>query len=483
MKPEKLSELLQKIDDNIISRTSRRRRFNKKAIMRSVAISACLALVLTLSIRFTQHDPTGESRPAPAAPMTEQQTDTPLVSKPSSVSKLVAGAIYPQTVEQEEFAQWSEYQKKLNALETSDHGISNYVSLLSQQTLKEDQNTIISPANVYFALTLLADVSGGNTQKQIVELLGYDSRDELVSNAKNLWQKLHVNGEGSKSVLANSLWLSNELEYDSKTVKRVCDELYASTFTGDFSSLEYTELLREWLNEQTGGLLKDSAQKVSFTYDTVFALASTIYYRAGWVNEFSELNTTTDTFYGKNGNKTADFMNKTIFDGDYYYSDSFGATRLSLDTGRMFFILPDEGVSISQVLEDDKLYELISAPEDFNQKQVKVNLSVPKFDVSSDLELSDDLKALGITDAFDELTADFSPILPDVPSFIGKVQHSARVKIDEKGCEAAAFTAIISTGSSMPPDEQIDFVLDRPFIFVITGTDSLPRFIGTVNNL
>ena len=176
-------------------------------------------------------------------------------------------------------------------------------------------------------------------------------------------------------------------------------------------------------------------------------------------------------------------MNKTIFDGNYYYSDNFCATKLSLDTGNMFFILPDDGVSISQVLENDKLFNLISDPNDFNQKQVKINLSVPKFDVSSDLELSDNLKALGITDAFDEFTADFSPILPDVPSSIGKVQHSARVKIDEKGCEAAAFTAITATGSSRPPDEQIDFVLERPFIFVITGTDSLPRFIGTVNNL
>ena len=32
-----------------------------------------------------------------------------------------------------------------------------------------------------------------------------------------------------------------------------------------------------------------------------------------------------------------------------------------------------------------------------------------------------------------------------------------------------------------PPEEIIDFILDRPFIFAIT-TDSIPLFMGTVNN-
>ena len=57
-----------------------------------------------------------------------------------------------------------------------------------------------------------------------------------------------------------------------------------------------------------------------------------------------------------------------------------------------------------------------------------------------------------------------------------------RVAIDEEGCTAAAFTAMETCGAAMPPDEEVDFVLDRPFIFVITGDSGLPMFAGVVNH-
>ena len=60
------------------------------------------------------------------------------------------------------------------------------------------------------------------------------------------------------------------------------------------------------------------------------------------------------------------------------------------------------------------------------------------------------------------------------------IKHAARVKIDEEGVEAAAFTAIVGAGAAMPPEDEMDFVLDRPFAFVIRGLDSVPLFEGTV---
>ena len=33
----------------------------------------------------------------------------------------------------------------------------------------------------------------------------------------------------------------------------------------------------------------------------------------------------------------------------------------------------------------------------------------------------------------------------------------------------------------MPTEDEIDFVLDRPFLFVITGAQGLPLFVGVVN--
>ena len=117
-----------------------------------------------------------------------------------------------------------------------------------------------------------------------------------------------------------------------------------------------------------------------------------------------------------------------------------------------------------------------------NSKHLIVNMSVPKFDVVSDLDLRDGLNALGITGVFDATVADFSPMTSKVAEiFLSKADHAARVAIDEEGVTAAAYTVMMMAGAAAPPEEEMDFVLDRPFLFAITGADGLPLFVGVVN--
>ena len=68
---------------------------------------------------------------------------------------------------------------------------------------------------------------------------------------------------------------------------------------------------------------------------------------------------------------------------------------------------------------------------------------------------------------------------------VTQVQHAARVKLDEEGCEAAAFTAIIAEATAAMPQELpvVEMNLNRPFAFVITGVDGLPLFVGAVNTM
>ena len=116
-----------------------------------------------------------------------------------------------------------------------------------------------------------------------------------------------------------------------------------------------------------------------------------------------------------------------------------------------------------------------------NSKYLIVNLAVPKFDVSSDLDLSSGLRALGVTDVFDPAVSDFTPMTKDAEGiYLSQVEHAARVAVDEEGV-TAAYTVILAPGASMPPEEEVDFVLDRPFLFAITGVDNLPLFVGLVN--
>ena len=116
-------------------------------------------------------------------------------------------------------------------------------------------------------------------------------------------------------------------------------------------------------------------------------------------------------------------------------------------------------------------------------RDVIVNLALPKFDTACRCSLLDGLKAMGVKDICDPAKADFSPLLPDAEgTALSAANHAVRVTVDEEGVAAAAYTALALAGAGMPPDEEIDFTLDRPFLYVITGDQGLPLFIGIVND-
>ena len=86
--------------------------------------------------------------------------------------------------------------------------------------------------------------------------------------------------------------------------------------------------------------------------------------------------------------------------------------------------------------------------------------------------------------AFDAAKADFTgiakPTDPNDKLFIGEVVHKAFVKVDEKGTEAAAATAIAAPGGG-PPPKATPFSADHPFLFLIVDRGSgLILFIGRV---
>ena len=53
------------------------------------------------------------------------------------------------------------------------------------------------------------------------------------------------------------------------------------------------------------------------------------------------------------------------------------------------------------------------------------------------------------------------------------MQHSGRVKIDEEGCEAAAFTVIMLEKAMYAQQDKAEFILDRPFLFAVKGSSTV----------
>ena len=146
-------------------------------------------------------------------------------------------------------------------------------------------------------------------------------------------------------------------------------------------------------------------------------------------------------------------------------------------------VLPDEGYSPAELLKDAQVLEYMTQNGTWkNNKYTLVDLSVPKFDVSSQTDLRDGLQELGVTDLFDAQKADFSPLTDDSDGIaLGKAEQDARVLIDEDGCKAVAMTVMTYCGAAMPEDE-VDFILDRPFLFEIVSATGLPLFVGVVND-
>jgi len=113
-----------------------------------------------------------------------------------------------------------------------------------------------------------------------------------------------------------------------------------------------------------------------------------------------------------------------------------------------------------------------------NCKTLRIDLALPKFDAVSQLQLKEPLQALGVTEIFDRQKADFALV---EEAWLGQAQHGARVAVDEEGLTAAAYTILPAPGAMKPPEEEMAFTLDRPFLFVVESADGLPLFTGIVN--
>lgn len=346
----------------------------------------------------------------------------------------------------------------------------------------EGENWVYSPLNVYMALSILAQLTGGESREQILTALGSDSMEALRKQAGDIWNSNYRDDGIVTSILASSLWLNQDVKFNQDTMDILARDFYASSYQGEMGSKKFNQALQSWLNEQTGGLLEEQAGNIELDRDTILALATTVYFKASWDSTFSEKGTAPQIFHTPNGDVETDFMHQQDSQ-TYYWGDQFTAVSQPFQLGgSMWFLLPNEGVT--DLLSDEEAVDfLFTANKDGwkKQKHLLVNKSIPKFDVSSQFDLEDGLQSLGITDVFDPRLADFTPMTTDMPAVLSQANHAARVVIDEEGCTATAFTVMSAPTAAAPPNDEVDFVLDRPFLFCITGDSGLPLFVGIVN--
>ncbi len=418
------------------------------------------------------------------------------VRYPSGVTTVMAA--YPvsvaKTMDAQEFIEsdahwdwWDSYRELTTKSAELQSGMDAYYQeLMEQMLVSENENTVCSPINVYIAFAMLAETSDGNTRQQILDMLKVQDMETLRENVSSLWESNYADTPVLKSVLANSLWLDGDETYNDTTLQRLAEQYYASTFSGTPGSEEMNQALRTWTDDNTGGLLKEYTKDMAIAPDTVFELVSTIYYKAMWRENFWEVNTVKETFHGTAGDSDVDMMKKTER-MDVYQGEHFRAVSLSLqDSGSMYFLLPDENTDVNELVSDPDLMKVVQTEEDSScWNSHMVNLSVPKFRVSEKSDLLETVRALGVTDALDADLADFSPLTGEKENLcLSKADHAAMLEIDENGVTGAAYTELgVSEAAAEIPDDEIDFVLDRPFLFLVTGQDGSLLFSGVVRNI
>ena len=493
MKQDKISDTKRRIDDDIVSVQEYRKKNkgHKKSWMKRTAIGACICL-LAAAIGFGGNKLFID--------MTGSNNDNNINDKVNNDTEhLISKAVYPEMSpypDEMSFVNYDDFTAAYNAwnidrqarlkysVKITD-GLKEFFDKTVEEFLTEEdgKNKVYSPLNVYMALSMLAEVTDTESRQQILELLGAEDIEELRMQVNSLWNSNYCDDKAVTSILANSFWLSENINYNQPVMDILSENYYASSYRGEMGSEDYNKVLQGWLNEQTGGLLEEQVKDVGFDSQTIMALASAIYFQAKWVDSFSENATKEGIFHSWGGDLTCDFMNQSVSDS-YYWGDDYTAVAKKLEgSGSMWLILPDEGVSPEAVIQSGEVMDLIMNNDDLeNKKFLQINLSMPKFDVTSDTDLKEGLSKLGIIDVFDSSVSDFSPITSEVKGIsLSKVEHTARVMADEEGCTATAYTVMMADGAVMPPEEEVDLVLDRPFVFAITSDTGMPLFMGAVN--
>ena len=116
-----------------------------------------------------------------------------------------------------------------------------------------------------------------------------------------------------------------------------------------------------------------------------------------------------------------------------------------------------------------------------------VDLKLPKFKSTFDINLVESLTKMGLNECFDENRANFSLMGKDTKTemtlYVSLVMQNAVLTVDEEGTEAAAATELLGCLRGIMPKPPKKMYFNEPFLYMIMDIDrELPLFIGILDN-
>ena len=338
--------------------------------------------------------------------------------------------------------------------------VTDFAIRLLQKSMEEEKNTLISPLSVLAALSMTANGAEGETLTQMETVLG-QSKDAL-----NNWYKEDM-GKGSDYLhLSNALFIKDDPELTVsesfiRTIERYyMGEDYASDVVRTLFN-EYTvDGINQYVEDSTNGMIKNILDKIPD--NAVMYLINALAFEARWADPYDEYSVQENVFTTEDG----------LFTGFLKHYEGGRYTFVAL--------LPKEGVTVAEVAESlsgETMNDMITC-----RWGGTVLTGLPKFQTEFDTEMSDVLKTMGMTDAFDPYKADFSALATYSGGniFLNRVIHKTFISVGEQGTRAGAATVIEVAAEAAPPEESKEVILNRPFIYMIWDTETnTPIFMGT----
>lgn len=355
---------------------------------------------------------------------------------------------------------------------------------LLKQTADSSENVFISPYSAMQALAMTANGADGETKSQMEKVLGGLDVEKL--NEYLYTQRISQPDEKYCSLKTyNSIWTLNDTErinVHDDFVRRNRAYYGADIFLADFDETTVKDI-NNWVKAKTDGMIPKTIEELS--PETVMCLINTVLFDAKWQEQYYTSSVEEGDFTSSDGTvRKAEMM----YSKEKYYLTGENAVGMyKLYEGEKYAfvgILPDEGISAEEYINSltpESLNKMLSEKKTADA----VYCTLPKFTVEYDNELSDELKAMGMTDAF-EPYADFSNMADTDTEmlFINKVIHKTKIEMCESGTKAAAVTSVMMNAGASVAETVVHINLNRPFVYAIVDTETnIPVFMGTLNDI
>lgn len=357
-------------------------------------------------------------------------------------------------------------------------------------------NLIFSSYSIWQALAMVYAGARGDTESQMMATMHYDlPQNELHTTLGGMNAEILSRGvapddapEGTQPLLlniANGIWSQEgfalQPDYVDILNQAYDSEMYQVDFANG-SAEAIADEINGWISDETEGKIEAVVSPDALSPMTRLVLANAIYFKGAWLFQFHPEATSDAPFTRLDGSTVDVPMMHQVENFGYAVTDTFVAVELPYagDSAAMLIVMPlgdfaefENGLTLES-FDAIRLQAMVTRAE--------VNLSLPRFEFSTEVSLPDTLKAMGMTDAFDPNLADFSGIA-DEELYISDVLHQAVIKVEETGTEAAAVTVVIMETTAAPMDEPVEITLDHPFIYAIydRATNAI-LFMGRVTD-